>query len=159
MDTSEKDKLKHLFGNFIAIDELNSKNIEENGSFKSIYFVLILLKEENTQSIKSNAKNIIELAQRHQGMIETISATFISILFNVPVEQKNSEELYCEFIKSLSIISGNKLSVVYGQCESYVGTIGSSERMSYTALIPNFKDKLYQLSSLEFGHIKEIKYT
>lgn len=123
---------------------------------KHIQYILTLVEENEYINSNNLVENIINLALHHQATIESITATYISIIINIPLKIENPRENRISLVKELSDKYGNKLAIVHGECECFVGVFGSKSRMNYTALIPDYKSKLKTLASLEYGKIMEI---
>ena len=122
-------------------------------SEKYINYVLILVRDHSKQP--QNIRDTVNIIQEHNGMIESITGTLITVYFNVPVEQPNSEKMRMDLVKELSEKKGRDLSIIHGACECPVGTVGNENRKAYTALLPHYKSKLSKLSSMEFGQVLE----
>jgi len=89
-------------------------------------------------------------------MIESITSTLITVYFNVPLTQPDSNQLRNDLVNRLSETFGSDISILHGTCECQVGNVGNEKRKAYTALLPHYKSKLSKLSSMEFGEIQEI---
>ena len=122
-------------------------------SKKRINFAMILVNEDSRP--EQTISEIVTLAQKHDGMVDSITGTFITVYFGVPLAQPNQKQLRSAFINELSEKLGPSLAVVHGECECAVGTVGNDHRMTYTAFLPEFKGKLGRLCSLEFGRTVE----
>ena len=101
-------------------------------------------------------ESILDIAVECEAMIETITASFISILFNAPLEQEDALPLRKKLVSNLSEKFGADLSILHGEAVCLVGNFGSQKRLSYTAMIPDYKVKMNRLTSLEFGEIIEV---
>lgn len=123
-------------------------------SAKYLNFILILVRDDSKQP--QNIRDTVNIIQEHDGMIESITSTLITAYFGVPLEQPNSEQMRIDLVKELSEKKGRDLSIIHGACECPVGTVGNENRKAYTALLPDYKSKLRQLSSMEFGQVLEI---
>ena len=140
------------------IDERVISVISENPeappmSKQRINFAMILVSEglRSEQTISE----IVTLAQKYKGMVDSITGTLITVYFGVPLPQPDQKELRIAFLKGLSENLGPSLAIVHGECECPVGKVGNENRMGYTAFLPDFKEKLARLSSLEFGQAVE----
>lgn len=124
---------------------------------KHIQYVLVLVDE--TGFIKSDGlvDHVIDSALHHDAMIDSITASYISMLINTPLALDDPKEKRLSLVKELSESCGTSLAIIHGECECLVGVFGSRNRMNYTAMIPDYKSKLRTLASLEYGQIREIK--
>ena len=146
----KSEHLKSTFGKFIAngiVDEVlqGPGQLQE----KQIEYVLLLL---NSHELIGSA---IEIISRHDCMIESITGTLITVLVGVPLKKPASEECRRKLVAQLSAELGVAAVVLHGGGTALVGMVGNSQRMSYTAIIPEYKAKLTKLSSAEFGEVIE----
>ena len=70
--------------------------------------------------------------------------------------QPDLTERRIQLVEKLRQEVGSFLTIVHGECDCLVGSVGSEKLMGYTALIPGFKEKLHKLSSLNYGQVSEI---
>jgi hypothetical protein len=157
----QKKFLQTVFGNYLnkdTVEELmnNPSALELKAEKKPIQFVLLFVKESGPDDFKGLIEAVTNDCLKYDAMIETMTATFISALFNVPLEQDNPKGNRIKLVANLSKIYGTNLSIVHGECECFVGNFGSNTRMSYTALIPGYKEIMKKLASLDYGQVLEV---
>jgi len=109
-------------------------------------FVLILINQDSEETTTIN--NVISIVNAHDGMIESITCTLITVYFGVPEKQHNKKQLRLCLVDKLTEKLGKNLSIIHGECECPVGIVGNEDRKAYTALLPDYKIKLMELSSL-----------
>jgi len=122
-------------------------------SKKPINFAMILVNQNSRP--EQSISEIVTLAQKHDGLVDSMTGTLVTVCFGIPLEQPNQKKLRLAFIGEVSEKLGPLLAVLHGECECPVGKVGNEHRMSYTAFLPDFKAKLGRLCSLEFGQIIE----
>jgi len=118
---------------------------------RKINFVMILVKEDS--NIAERISVVINLAQKHDAMIDAITGILISIYFGVPLDHPDQKQKRLAFVNEISESLGPFLSIVHGECECPVGNVGNENQMNFTVLLPGYKSKLNKLTTLEFGHI------
>jgi len=155
----EKENLEFLENSFSKyMDErivkltLNNPEKLEMGKRK-INFALILVKEDS--STEDKISEVVNYARKHDAMIDSITGTFITVYFGVPLDQPDQKEMRVAFINEIYENMGSSLTIVHGECECSVGNVGNENRMNYTALLPEYKSKLNKLTNLDFGQIIE----
>ena len=146
----EKSIIKKAFGKYIN----NILNGHNDLSEKTVQYILMFVKE--TDYFQETIKTIFDIVQEHDGMIESMTGSLISVLFNVPLDQPDSEKKRLLLISALSERVGSDLTIVHGQCICPVGSLGNEKRLCYTAIIQDYKSKINKLSSLAFGEIVEL---
>ena len=144
------DQIKNAFGKYVNKDVLDSVVNDSGLQEKHIDFVLLLL--SNLDFIGK----AIQIVNRQECMIESITGTFITVLVGAPTEKTNSNETRLQIVAELSKELGSNVVMLHGGCDCLVGSVGNSQRMSYTAMLPEYKAKLNRLSSLEFGEVAEV---
>jgi hypothetical protein len=154
------DLIKKTFAKYINEDVLERVL---NGSLeaghlttKQIDFILVLVDDTNSKECPSIIRDAVAIIHKFDGMVNSIVGPFIVVLFGVPVAQPESESKRKGLVQVISKAIGEKVSIAHGHSECLVGTLGHESRMSYTALIPGFKDVLKRLSSLPYGGVLEI---
>jgi hypothetical protein len=157
----QKRFLQNAFGKYLSndtVEELmnNPSALKLEAEKKPIQFVLLFVKESGPDDFKGLIEAVTNDCLKYDAMIETMTATFISALFNVPLEQDDPKGSRVKLVANLSKIYGANLSIVHGECECFVGNFGSNTRMSYTALIPGFKEIMKKLASLDYGQVFEV---
>lgn len=154
----QKRVLKKAFRKYLdkdAVQNILEGNMEfEPPQKKKIQFILLFVKESS--QTQQTIESILDIAIEFDAMIETITSSFISILFNVPLEQEDALELRKRLTDHLSERFGDELAILHGETVCFVGNFGSKKRLSYTAMIPDYKSKMNRLTSLEFGEIIEV---
>lgn len=151
-------KFLKLFKKYVSPDFISKvSNSDEVLTFetKDIEYVLLFVDGNSPEEVNEIISFVIENAIEFKGILDTISSNFISIIFNIPTEIENPREKRLEFIKAL-ISNKSKLSIVHGASKSSVGNIGNEFRMNYTALIPNYKNIMKELSMLDYGEVKRL---
>ena len=150
---SKRDFIKKVYSKYL--DELrldNQKGVELSTQY--LHFVLILVSETGNRS--QMIGQVLDIIQQHDGMIESITSTFITVYVGVPLQQPNSKQLRIDLVNELSGKLGPQLAIIYGECGCPVGSVGNESRQTYTALLPEYKSKLRKLSSLQFGQVTEV---
>ncbi len=155
---NQKRLLKKAFGKYLdddAVQNILEGNMEfEPPQKKKIQYILLFVKESS--KTQETIESILDIAIEFDAMIETITSSFISILFNVPLEQEGAVQFRKKLATHLSGKFSSELSILHGETICLVGNFGSKKRLSYTAMIPDYKSKMNRLTSLEFGEIIEI---
>ena len=155
----KKDELKAIeksFSKFIdeRIVRLMLKNPEDlEMKNRKINFAMILAKDDS--STRERISEVVSYAQKHDAMIDSITGTLITIYFGVPLDQPDQRQMRKAFVNEISEKLGPSLTIVHGECECPVGSVGNEKRLSYTALLPKYKSKLNKLTALDFGQIIE----
>jgi len=156
----KRDLIKKSFAKYINEDVREGvlNGLQEAGHLdtKRIDFVLILVDDSDSKDCPSIISEAVAVIDKHNGMVDSIIGPFIVVLFGAPVEQPESESKRKGLVQAISKAIGEKVSIVHGHSECLVGTVGGKSRMSYTALIPAFKEILNRLSSLPYGRVLEI---
>lgn len=114
-----------------------------------IDYVLLLL---------SNHKAIgkaISIINSHDCMIESITGTLITVLIGAPIPNPKSDQIREQLVDHVAAKLASEAVVLHGGCSCPVGTVGNEQRKSYTAIIPEYKTKLRQLATAEFGEVVE----
>jgi hypothetical protein len=148
---SKGEQIKSAFGKFIDKDIVEALQ-NEPGQLqeKQIEYVLLLL---DSHELIGRA---IEIISNHDSMIESITGTLITTLVGAPLENSKSEEIRRNLVKQLSAELGPNAVVLHGRDSCLVGMVGNNQRMSYTAVIPDYKMKLLRISSGEYGEVIEV---
>ncbi len=134
----------------------NKVNLQETTELRitTIDYLLILVREDS--NLPRRIFKAVSIIQEFDGMIESITSTLITVYFNVPLIQPDSNQLRNDLVNRLSETVGSDISILHGTCECQVGNVGNEKRKAYTALLPDYKSKLSKLSSMEFGESQEI---
>lgn len=74
----------------------------------------------------------------------------------MPLYQENAAQNRINLVNDLSENLRSNISILHGEAEWFVGTYGCKERLSYIAMIPDYKSKLNCLSSIAFGEIIQL---
>lgn len=123
---------------------------------KQIDFAMVLVDDRNPNECSSIIYKAVGIISKYEGMVDSIVGPFILVLFGAPVPQPEARSKRKELVKALSEAIGEKASIVHGHSECLVGTLGGESRLSYTALIPGFKEILGRLANLDYGGVLEI---
>lgn len=154
------DLIKWAFARYINEDVLERvlNGSQETGHLetKEIDFVVLLVDDTDPNECPSIIKEAVGIINKYEGMIDSILDSFIMVLFGAPIAQPESRLKGKELVQTLSKAIGQKVSIVHGHSEYLVGTVGNESRISYTALIPGFKEILSRLSGLPYGGVFEI---
>jgi hypothetical protein len=80
----------------------------------------------------------------------------IAVYFGAPIREPNSRQKRKDLVIQLAESLGSDLAVIHGECNCPVGIIEDEKRASYTALLPEYRTKLAELASLDFGQVREV---
>jgi len=154
------DLIKKTFAKYIDEDVLervlNGSQEAVQLKTKKVDFVLILVDDTDSKECPSIIKEAVAIIDKCDGMVDSIVGPFIVVLFGAPVAQPESESKRKALVQAITKAIGEKISMVHGHSECLVGTVGNESRMSYTALIPGFKEILRRLAGLPYGGVFEI---
>ena len=154
---NEKDQIQKVFSKYVTnVDSLLSDDIENQLSKREIAFVLISI-DENDMQLK-NISQIVNFLEQNDVMVEKIEPVFIkgcigALHFD---DKKNKNDEIERIIGALKNSNIDYKSCLYGVRYCQVGNIGSSKRMSFSVLIPEYSDKLVTLFSLSNKEIKSV---
>jgi len=123
---------------------------------KELDYILILVNDRPIDRTADMIASVLQIAAKHNGMIEAITGSLVVVLFGALSAEANAHGNRKRLIEELMKSHGPFLSIVHGQEQCLVGTVGGENRKAFTALIPNYKDKLSRLSSLKYGDQLEI---
>jgi hypothetical protein len=156
----KRDLIKKAFTKYVdedVIDRvLNGSQELPPLETKQIDFAIVLVDDRDPNECSSIIYKAIGIINKYEGMVDSIVGPFILVLFGVPVPQPEARSKRKELVKALSEAIGEEASIVHGHSECLVGTLGGESRMSYTALIPGFKEILGRLANLDYGSVLEI---
>jgi hypothetical protein len=158
---NEKEQIAKLFTDYVSekvIDDSGAGKLELNKLEEiEVDYLLILQSDDTSEPVGHPVEKVLDLIEKHDGMVESITNYLIIVLFGVPFKQDDSHLKRKSLVKELGGSMGNYLSIVHGHAKCQVGIIGNKNRHAYTAIIPSFKEKLQVLSSQDFGQHLEIK--
>jgi hypothetical protein len=156
----KRDLIKKTFAKYIDEDVLervlNGLQEASHLETKKIEFVLVLVDDTDSKECPSIIRAAVAIIDKYEGMVDSIVGPLIVVLFGAPVAQPGSESKRKALVQAITKAIGEKVSMVHGHSECLVGTVGNESRMSYTALIPGFKEILRRLSGLPYGGVLEI---
>lgn len=156
-DKSQKKLIKKIVSRYTGEKKLDLILTSQNHTElipMHVDFVLILISQDSDPS--QPIHDVSNTIQEHDGMIESMTSTLITVYFGVPDKQPNSKRMRIGLVGDLLEKFGANLSIIHGACECPVGSIGNEKRKAYTALLPDYKAKLRELSGLPFGQTKEV---
>jgi hypothetical protein len=158
---NKQQTLQKAFGKYVpldVIDKILNDSLTPNGQpeIKHIGFILILVKEDQLFIFKETVIKVLDVINEHEAMIECVVGAFISVLVSTSAESSNATKIRQDIVNNLSTQLGYYLAILHGECDCAIELIGNEKRFSYTAVIPDYKSKLFKLSSLEYGSIEEI---
>ncbi len=158
---NKDEKIKKAFGQYIPANIIDNLMSADNVSFelieKEIDYAFILVSESSIESVPQIIKAVLDIAEKHEGMVESITGPLIIVLLGIPQPQDNAQKRRHALVVDLHESLGASISIVHGNTKCLVGTVGNKNRSTITALIPNYKEKLKLLSNMEYGQQLEIK--
>lgn len=156
----DRKRIKKLFGEYVNPDALedilSGQFLDNQMTKKDIDYVLILIDGNDALRTADIISSVVTSSEKYNGMIETITGSLVVVLFGALPAETKAKENRKRLIEELTKTHGAFLSIVHGQEQCFVGTVGSESRKAFTALIPNYKDKLSRLSSLKYGEQHEV---
>lgn len=123
---------------------------------REIEYAFLFVKGDTAEELNSNISSIIERAMKYEAVLDTISSNYLSFFFNAPVKIEKPKEKRLIFIDELTANDHSQFSLIHGFCMGSVGSFGTGYRLNYTALIPNYRDIMRELSMLEYGQVKRV---
>ena len=160
-DKKEVNFIRKAFGKYISKDIIESI---VNGELKAPEIVekesgfILLLIEDNEYLLENISKNIDFFVEQNV-MIESINSVFIKLCIGALSYEKisNISETLEEIIKKYKLSKLPFYSCVYGKALCRIGNIGNQKIMNYCVVIPEYKEKLLTLLTMEKNEIKLVE--
>jgi hypothetical protein len=122
-----------------------------------INYIITVVKEQATPKATSQLLGkVLDTSVSNGGVIETVTASLVSIVLDLVESVKDAEEKRLALVNELMSKYGSDIALIHGKCACSVGIVGSKTRMNYTALIPDYKQKIKSLSGLDYGEYLEV---
>ena len=159
--SSRRARIKQMFAQYVGEEGLDALMRGELGPVTQpavIDYILVLVDDRDAERVSALAGRVGEIAHQQGAMLLGMEASFIYLIYGgFPVRavlpQADGRR---RVVRALRNELGAQIAVVHGTATGRVGTIGSTARMTWTAVIPGFKQLLRQLSALEYGEEHEV---
>jgi hypothetical protein len=118
---------------------------------KDIEFVLVKFNDDNAIALRQAISDAVDIAIENGAIVEDIVSSLVVLTYGFLDDETNSKGKGHELSTLLLEKFGSKIAIVYGNSPCLVGNHGSSNRMTFGSLIPNFWEHLVKLSTVTPG--------
>jgi len=158
----EKRKTRQVFREHASPEVL--KLLERNPSKynsltlgkKHFQFILVELKDVEVYENSDVLDTIVDILFQNKAILINVSRSVLMGMHGLPYPEMDVPALRLKAVKELSEKCGNQIRIAHGQCNGFVGNIGSEQRHSYGAVIPDQYKILKKLLELPFGSAFEV---
>lgn len=126
---------------------------------KGLYCLLLQVRDDTPDDIARNVERAVPICMENRGVIFDTAASMLLVVFgafefNGPVEQRSDDS--STTMQKLLRALGADVRIVAFSGDFRVGNIGSSQRFSFTVLLPKYGRYVAALLDTEFGHVTEL---
>ena len=157
----EANFIRKAFGKIIskkAIENIVNGEIKVSEMVeKESGFILLLI--EDDEYLLDNIRKNIEFFVEQKMVVESIDSVFIKLYIGALAFENNLyiSEMLEDIIVKYKAAKLPFYSCLYGKSICRIGFIGSEIRMDYCVIIPEYKDKLLSLLTMEKNEIKLVE--
>jgi hypothetical protein len=159
----QRRQIRKYFSPFLPkekIDKIVSGKLDQRQLHKlkqsPLEIVLVAVRGKDAQHVSDLMGVVADLAIQYNGVVQSLVSSLVIIVFGTIDFPKTSTGNRVALVKALQEQLGSDIKIVHGVESGYFGNIGSTNRLSYSFIIPNFLEALGQLSSASFGEVIEI---
>ncbi len=154
-------QIRRTFSQFVskeAMDDILSGKVDGDELRKlkesQLEFVFVAVQGSSAQQISERMGMVADLAIQHKGVVDSLISSLVIVVFGMfPNEnEKNRFSL----VNALQEKFGSEIKIIHGSEKGHCGNLGGKNRLSYSFIIPSFLEAIKQLSSANFGEVKEI---
>jgi hypothetical protein len=163
-DFFDRRRTRRIFQNYLspALIKQLEKSTREGGftpkppEQRHFQFVVVNLEDKNIEQLPACSEKVVDTLLRHEAVVFNISASLVLGCFGVIFFSPDSAERRLAVVADLIKQNGAGIRVAHGECNGFVGHLGSAKRLSFEAMIPNFSEILKKLLDAQFGAASEV---
>jgi len=153
-EEQERAAIKDAFGLLGVTDA----KVTAPRSRREFELVIVFVRDSDLDEALESIARTVSFAVEQGAEVLEISGSLIVVglgVLPVPVHDRYSPGGARQFSVRLGGLLGDAAAVLYGRFDGVVGNVGTSDRMTYTALARDWKSVLGRAAELEWGEVGE----
>jgi hypothetical protein len=163
MGTGDEMKaIRDVFSRFLGRRQGDGvlKDSDLHTSAGRVDFLLVIVNDKDLEKVGARVGQVVDIAAQYGADVLGMDASLVFIAFGAgPVKTESGANDRQRLAVALQAAVPGELAILHGSSNARFGTIGSSSRMSWTALLPDFKGLLRDLSALQYGEVRDVGST
>jgi hypothetical protein len=156
----ERRRVRRSFEKFLSPEVLNRIE-KESGQPKPprsvhLQFIFVSVDETNIDEISPTVARVMETLYRYHATVWSRGATLLIGCLGGMFPETDSVDGRRAALADLITENGNRIRIVHGQSNGFVGVFGTRHRSTFDIFIPGFSDILKKLLDTPFGVVSEI---
>jgi hypothetical protein len=122
-----------------------------------VEFLLVLLNDQDLARVGSIAAQALDLADQHEADVLGFDACLMLIACGAVLPRGTANAAADRRALAAALVAAlpKDVAVLHGSVSGRTGSIGSASRMSWTVLLPGFRDLLRELATVSYGESRE----
>jgi hypothetical protein len=158
----ERRRLCRAFGRYLspkAIDEaLRQQDAMVTLHPKTIDIVLVAVRDDNPDDAHRLVNAVTNAAVTNDIFVAHILSPLVVLTIGMHPCPTDPKPDRLAFVEELSAEYGDSIRILHGVAQANIGNIGSSQRFSFSFLVPGFLGALAELANLSDGDVKEAHF-
>jgi hypothetical protein len=158
----ERARVRAAFAKYLSKDAIDKIERGDRSSWAPVsarlHFVLLQVRDDAIDPALDRLSRATEILVECGGMIDTTLCSCLFAIFGHPISGGDDQDRAQRdaSVSQLVTALGRDVRLIYGDVDGVVGSIGSSRRFKYGALMTDFHRHLTALFALEFGQTAKV---